>query len=151
MAALEELEGCVSTFPADSGSMQTALQNGDAWIVPWWDGRAFAMEQDGVDVGFVYPESGAVGALTSYYLAKGSENSDLAYEFLAELAKPENQKVFAEGTWYAASNETNEYSKHFSDRIEYGNKTYEDFAWIDYPTVLPQLNQLQEDWDEAFS
>lgn len=151
MDTLAKLKNCVSTYPADSGAMQTALQNGDAWIVPWWDGRAFAMEQNGVDIGFVYPESGAVGALTSYYLAKGSANSDLAYEFLSELSKPENMKVFAEGTWYAASNTTISYSETFASRIKYGNDVYEKFAWIDYPTVLPQLNGLQEDWNEIFA
>lgn len=150
MESLAKLKGCASAFPADSGAMQTTLQNGDAWIVPWWDGRAFAMEQNGVDVGFVYPESGAVGALTSYYLAKGSDNSDLAYEFLSELSKPENMKVFAEGTWYAAANTTIKYDEKFATRIKYGNEVYEKFSWIDYPTVLPQLTGLQEDWNEIF-
>jgi len=148
---LAQLQGCVSTYPADSGSMQTALQNGDAWIVPWWDGRVFAMAQQGVPVDFVYPASGAVGALTSYYLARGSQNSDLAYEFLNELAKPENQQVFAEGTWYAASNENNTYSSDFADKIRYGNEVYEGFAWVDYDAVVPQLNAWQEKWNELFS
>ena len=150
MDTLAKLKGCVSTYPADSGAMQTALQNGDAWIAPWWDGRAFAMEQKGAEIGFVYPESGAVGALTSYYLAKGSQHSNLAYEFLSEMSKPENMKVFAEGTWYAASNTTIKYSDTFSSRIKYGNDVYAKFAWIDYPTVLPQLTGLQENWNEIF-
>jgi putative spermidine/putrescine transport system substrate-binding protein len=150
-ATLAKLKGCTSAFPADSGSMQTAVQNGDVWIVPWWDGRAFALEQKGVPVGFVYPKSGAVGALTSYYLAKGSANQDLAYQFLSELTRPENQKVFAEGTWYAASNDKNQYSQTFKDRIKYGDQTYQSFAWIDYAKVSPQLTTLQRKWNEQFS
>ncbi len=148
---LTRLKGCVSTYPADSGAMQTALQNGDAWIVPWWDGRAFAMEQNGAQVGFVYPKSGAVGALTSYYLAKGSANSDLAYEFLSEMSKPENMKVFAQGTWYAAANTTITYDQTFASRVKYGNDVYQGFAWIDYAKVLPQLTGLQEKWNETFA
>lgn len=151
MTSLAELQDCVSTYPADSGAMQTALQNGDAWIAPWWDGRAFAMEQEGAEIGFVYPESGAVGALTSYYLAAGSDQSALAYEFLSEMSKPENMKVFAEGTWYGAANTTIEYSDTFASRIEYGDEVYSEFAWVDYPTVLPQLTGLQEEWNEMFA
>lgn len=148
---LAELQGCTSAYPADSGSMQTALQNGDVWIVPWWDGRAFAMEQSGAPVGFVYPESGAVGALTSYYLTKGSANQDLAYEFLAELANPVNQTVFAEGTWYAASNGKNQYSDEFNARVKSGDDVYRGFAWVDYATAIPNLTAWSQRWNELFS
>lgn len=150
-AQLAQLKDCVSTFPADSGSMQTALQNGDAWIVPWWDGRAFAMAQQGAPIGYVYPKSGAVGALTSYYVAKGGANTDLAYEFLTELARPENQKIFAQGTWYAASNDKNQYDPAFSERVKYGDAVYQGFAWVDYSVAIPQLNAWQEKWNELFS
>lgn len=148
---LAELQGCVSAYPADSGSMQTTLQNGDAWIVPWWDGRAFAMEEGGAPIGFVYPASGAVGALTSYYLTTGSTNEELAYEFFAELADPANQKVFAEGTWYAASNENNEYSDEFNERVESGDEVYQGFAWVDYDTAIPNLTDWSQRWNELFS
>ncbi|WP_258862170.1 ABC transporter substrate-binding protein [Marinitenerispora sediminis] len=147
---LEELKGCVSAYPADAGSVSTVLQNGDAWIVPFWDGRAFAMEAEGEPIGFTYPESGAVGALTSYYIPAGTPNADAAYEFLNYLTAAEYQKTFGEGTFYAAGNDTIEYSPEFDAKVEHGEDVYQDFTWVDYAAVTPNLNEWQQRWNEIF-
>lgn len=152
-AAFEELESladCASAFPADGTSVETTLVGGDAWAAAHWDGRAFVQQNNGEPVGFAYPESGSVGALTSFFLAEGTEQSDLAYEFLNYLASPEYQPTFSEGTWYAASNDTNVYSEEFSAQIQHGPGAYDDFVWVDYPVITPQLGDLQARWQEIF-
>ncbi|GAB3403400.1 ABC transporter substrate-binding protein [Flindersiella endophytica] len=147
---LEQLKGCVSANPANAGNVQTVIQNGDAWIVPFWDGRAFAMEQAGDPVGFAYPKSGPVGALTSYFVASGTSNPELADKFLDVLAAAKNQKPFAEGTWYAAGNDHIQYSKAFKDRIQYGPEVFAKFNWVDYETATPRLNEWQQRWNQIF-
>lgn len=148
---LKKLKGCVSSYPANATAVQTAIQNGDAWVVPYWDGRAFAMAQAGSEVGFTYPKSGAVGALSSYFLATGSKKTDLAYRFLNYLTDPAHQKPFAEGNWYAGSNDKISYSKAFDEKIKHGPDVYKAFNWVDYAVATPKLNEWQQRWNQIFS
>ena len=148
---LAKLKGCVSSYPANAGNVQTVMENGDAWIVPFWDGRAFAMEQAGSPIGFTYPTSGPVGALTSYYIASGSKNTNAAYEFLNYVSAAQYQKKFGEGTWYAAGNDTIKYSAAFEDRIKHGEAVYKKFTWVDYNAATPKLDEWQQRWNQIFS
>ncbi|MGO1566863.1 MAG: ABC transporter substrate-binding protein [Brachybacterium sp.] len=147
---LEQLADRASVYPGDAGSMLSSIQQGDAWIAPFWDGRAFAMADTGDPVGFAYPASGGVGALTSYYLAAGSEREELAYQFLSTLARAENQKVFGEGTLYAAANLTIEYTPEFDERIAHGEDVFETFSWVDYTQAIPRLDEWQARWNGIF-
>ncbi|GHF53270.1 putative spermidine/putrescine transport system substrate-binding protein [Amycolatopsis bartoniae] len=147
---LQKLKGCVSSFPADAGSVATAVQNGDAWIVPFWDGRALAMEKAGQPIGFTYPASGAVGALTSYYVATGTTHTDEVYKFLNYLTAAQYQKPFAEATFYGAGNDTIAYSADFDAKIKHGEDVYKTFTWVDYAAATPNLNSWQQRWNQIF-
>lgn len=149
-AQLQKLADCASVFPADGTSVETALVNGDAWIAAHWDGRAFVQQNNGEPIGFAYPASGSVGALTSFFTTSGSEHTDLAYAFLDYLASAQYQPTFSEGTYYAASNDTNVYPASFTDQIKSGPGAYDDFVWVDYATITPQLADLQARWQEIF-
>ena len=152
-AAFEQLAAvadCASAFPADGTSVETALSNGDAWIAAHWDGRAFVQANAGEPIGYAYPESGSVGALTSLFVAEGTENEDLAYTFLEYIASSDYQPTFSEGTWYAASNDDNVYPEQFAEQIAHGEGAYDDFVWIDYETIAPELGDLQARWQQIF-
>jgi putative spermidine/putrescine transport system substrate-binding protein len=149
-ATLETLKGCVSAFPANAGAAATVIENGDAWIMPFWDGRAFALAQAGSPISFTYPKSGAVGALTSYFIASGTQHSELAMKFLDYLTAAENQKPFAEGTWYAAGNNTITYNDNFEQWVEHGPEVYKKFVWVDYSVATPKLNEWQQRWNQIF-
>lgn len=150
-AQLEEIADCASSFPADGTSVETALSNGDAWIAAHWDGRAFVQANAGEPIGYAYPASGSVGALTSLFIAEGTEHEDLAYSFLDYVASSDYQPTFSEGTWYAASNDTNVYPEQFAEQIAHGEGAYDDFVWIDYEELTPQLSDLQARWQQIFS
>ncbi|WP_029150650.1 ABC transporter substrate-binding protein [Microbacterium indicum] len=147
---LQSIADCASSFPADGTSVETALSNGDAWIAAHWDGRAFVQANDGEPIGYAYPASGSVGALTSMFIAQGTEHEDLAYEFLNYVASSTYQPTFSEGTWYAASNDQNEYSEQFADQITHGAGAYDDFVWVDYSVIAPELSDLQARWQQIF-
>ncbi|MFI7231806.1 PotD/PotF family extracellular solute-binding protein [Nonomuraea angiospora] len=147
---LATLKGCVSSFPANAGNAATVIENGDAWIMPFWDGRAFAMAQAGSPIGFTYPKSGPVGALTSYFVAAGTQKSDLANKFLDHLTAAQNQKPFAEGTWYAAGNDSITYSEPFEQKVKHGPDVFKKFIWVDYAVATPKLNEWQQRWNQIF-
>lgn len=148
---LESLKKCASTYPSDGSSVETALQNGDAWIAAYYDGRAFVQKNNGVPVGFTYPSSGSVGALTSFFVAKGTKKENLAYKFMNYLASSDYQPTFSTGTWYAASNDKNVYPDNFNAQIKSGPNAYDSFVWIDYQKLTPQLADLQARWQKIFS
>lgn len=148
---LATLKDCASAYPADGSSVETALQNGDAWIAAHWDGRAFVLQNDGQPIGYSYPASGSIGALTSFFVTENTSNEDLAYEFLNYLDSSDYQPAFSERTWYAASNNDNVYSDTFTSQITSGANAYDDFVWVDYPTITPQITDLQDRWQEIFS
>jgi putative spermidine/putrescine transport system substrate-binding protein len=150
-AKLETLKHCVTAYPADAGSVATDISNGQAWIVPYWDGRAFAMAGSGQPIGFVYPTSGAVGALTSYYVAAGTTKTAAVYKFLNYVASAQYQKPFAEGTFYGGGNDTIDYSADFNSKIRHGAAVYKTFTWVDYSVATPNLTAWQERWNEIFS
>jgi len=149
-AQLEQVADCASAFPSEGAQVESTLSNGDAWLAAHWDGRAFVQANAGEPIGFAYPESGSVGALTSLFIAEGTPNEDLAYDFLNYTASSQYQPVFSEGTWYAASNDTNEYPEQFAEQIAHGPGAYDDFVWIDYETVAPQIADLQARWQQIF-
>lgn len=148
---LQSLKKCVSSYPSNAGAVATAIQNGDAWIVPFWDGRALAMANAKQPVGFSYPASGAVGALTSYYLAAGTKHSAAAYKFLNYLTAAQYQKPFAEGTFYGAGNDSIQYSPSFDAKIKHGRAVYQTFTWVDYSVATPKLNDWQQRWNKIFN
>ncbi|MDI5790360.1 extracellular solute-binding protein [Bacillus licheniformis] len=62
------------------------------------------MQDAGLDLGFAYPEEGAVAAVASWALMKGSPNQDNAYKLLNHLLSPEVQGDFADRTFYGMAN-----------------------------------------------
>jgi putative spermidine/putrescine transport system substrate-binding protein len=147
---LATLKGHVSAFPADAGSIATDLENDDAWIVPFFDGRAFALQAQGQPIGFTYPTPNPVGALTSYYVAAGTTKTDAVYKFLNYLSAAKYQKTFAEATFYGAGNDTISYSAAFNAKIKHGYSVYEKFSWVDYSAATPNLDSWQQRWAQIF-
>jgi len=150
-AKLEDLASCVSSYPADAASVTSALQNGDAWIAPFYDSRIFAMQAAGDPVDFAYPEEGAVAGPTGYYIASGTPNLELAYAFLNVLTDPENGRVFSEQTFAASGNDTVEYPAELADKIAHTDEDYETFTVVDYEAAVPQMGEWQTRWSEIFT
>jgi putative spermidine/putrescine transport system substrate-binding protein len=149
-AKLATLKGKVSAFPADPGTIATDLENGDAWIVPFFDGRAFALQAAGQPIGFTYPKPNPVGALTSYYVTTGTTKTAAVYKFLNYLSSAQYQKMFGEATFYGAANDTIQYSAAFNAKIKHGYSVYKNFSWVDYSVATPNLNAWQQRWAQIF-
>ena len=147
---LEELQPAVSVTPNNAVGVQTALQQGSAWITPWWDGRAAALAESDPDIGFAYPDSGATAAVTTFYVPANAPDMDASYAFLDSLLDPEAQAKFAEAMWYPTSNTETTYSEDFLDRVSADPETFDDYVWVDYATLTPNLTDWQNRWNEIF-
>ncbi|MFB5678497.1 PotD/PotF family extracellular solute-binding protein [Paenibacillus terreus] len=148
-AKLGELKQNTVAFPDNSGSIQTLLERGDAAVVPFWDGRAFAMQDAGLDVGFVYPEDGPVAAVASWVIPKGSPNLANAYKLVDYLSSPDVQKSFSDLSLYGMTNKNVQYSDALKDRVQVGEEAYKKLTWVDYDTATPNLADWTNRWTQA--
>jgi putative spermidine/putrescine transport system substrate-binding protein len=145
---LGQLKSSVVAYPDNPGSIQTLLERGDAWVVPFWDGRAFAMQQANSNIGFVYPEDGSVAAAASFAITKGSPNLANAYKLLNYLLQPKVQKAFAEENFYGMTNKNVQYSDNLKKKIKTGEEVYNQLTWVDYRVATPKLADWTNRWSQ---
>jgi putative spermidine/putrescine transport system substrate-binding protein len=146
---LAQLKDNVVAYPDSSGSIQTLLERGDAWVVPFWDGRVFAMKQAGMKVGFAYPEDGPVAAVASWAIMKGSPNLANAYKLLDYLCSPEVQKAFSDKSLYGMTNKKVQYSDELKKQVQVGEDFYKKLTWVDYDAVTPKLADWTNRWTQV--
>jgi putative spermidine/putrescine transport system substrate-binding protein len=145
---LNELKPSIVAYPDNPGTIQTLLERGEAWVVPFWDGRVFALQESGLDLGFVYPEEGAVAAAASWAITKGSPNEANAYKLLNYLISPEVQGEFSKQSYYGMTNKNVEYSEVLKGKVQTGEEAYSQLKWVDYETATPQLNDWTNRWTQ---
>lgn len=145
---LAELKDHAAAFPDNPGAIQTLLERGEVWAVPFWDGRVFALQQSGLTtVDFVYPEDGPVAAVASWAIMKGSPNLANAYKLLDYLSSPEVHRKFSDLSLYGMSNKNVEYSDELKGKVQVGEEFYSKLIWVDYEVATPKLS----DWTNRFT
>lgn len=148
LQSLGELKSSIVAYPDNPGSIQTLLERGDAWIVPFWDGRIFGLQDSGIDLGFVYPEEGAVAAVASWSITSGSPNENNAYKLLNHLSSAEVQADFSDSSYYGMANKNVEYSDSIKEKVQVGEEEYGQLKWVDYETSTQQLADWTNRWTE---
>ena len=87
----------------DSGAQsQQLIASGEAAFGQLWNGRVFALKQDGADVGASWNQN--MTAADVLVIPKGSKNKASAMKFLASATSPKGQAMFAEASGYAPVN-----------------------------------------------
>lgn len=150
-ADLAKLKDSVSSLPDSAGAVQTLIERGDAWVIPYWDGRAYSLKEQGLDVGFAYPTDGAVCAASNWVVLKNAPHLDNAYELLNKILSPESCKSFSEASYYGTANQKTEYSDDFLSKVQVGEEFYESLVWVDYDQVDQKLNDWVQKWQEALN
>ncbi|TIR94192.1 MAG: ABC transporter substrate-binding protein, partial [Mesorhizobium sp.] len=81
---------------------QQLIASGEAAFGQLWNGRVFALEKDGADVGVSWNQN--LTAADVLVVPKGAKNKDSAMKFLAAATSPAGQAKFAEASGYAPIN-----------------------------------------------
>ena len=148
-AKLAKLKSSIIAYPDGAGAIQTLLVRGDAWVVPGWDGRAFALAKGGLNVGFVYPTDGAVAAVASWAIPKNSPNQANAYKLLNYILSPKASGNFSELSFYATTNKKTVYSKEFLSKVKVDESYFEKLIWVDYDVATPNLTKWVAEWQKT--
>lgn len=146
---LGELAGTLAGFPNSAGAIQTLLERGEVGIVPFWDGRVFALQNDGLNIEFVYPKEGAVVGSANWVIARGAKNLANAYKLVNFLTSAEVQKKFSDTSFYAMNNSQIEYAPEIDEKIATGEDAYSRLVWIDYEVATPKLNEWSNRWRQT--
>ncbi|MER9657262.1 ABC transporter substrate-binding protein [Mesorhizobium sp. M0152] len=81
---------------------QQLIASGEAAFGQLWNGRVFALEKDGADVGVSWNQN--LTAADVLVVPKGAKNKPNAMKFLAAATSPTGQAKFAEASGYAPIN-----------------------------------------------
>ncbi|RUV16054.1 MULTISPECIES: ABC transporter substrate-binding protein [unclassified Mesorhizobium] len=81
---------------------QQLIASGEAAFGQLWNGRVFALQQDGTDVGVAWNQN--LTAADVLVVPKGAKNKGSAMKFLAAATSPTGQAKFAEASGYAPIN-----------------------------------------------
>lgn len=148
-AKLAEMKSNVAALPNSPGAIQTLLERGEVWVVPFWDGRVFALQKEGLKVGFSYPTDGPVVGAANWVIAKGAPNMVNAYKLLNFLSSAHVQKAFSDMSLYGMTNKDIVYSDALKDKVQVGEEAYKKLIWIDYQTATPKLVEWSDRWSKA--
>ncbi|MYZ44935.1 ABC transporter substrate-binding protein [Schauerella aestuarii] len=148
-AKLTELRGNAVAFPDSPGAIQTLLERGDAWVVPYWDGRVFALQKAGLKIDFAYPTDGPVVGAANWVIAKGAPNMVNAYKLVDFLSSAKVQKEFSDRSLYGMTNQDVQYNEELKKQVQVGEDAYKKLIWVDYSVATPKLADWTSRWSQA--
>lgn len=147
---LQEQKHLVQAYVDDE--VYNKMEPGEAVLAPYFAGDYLMMLDANPNLGFVYPEEGVNQFVDSICVLKGSQNKDLAEQYINFLLDPEIALANAEYLQYASPNkavyENEEYSL-------YGNKIlYPDAEDMPKTQVFQHLpaeiiNLMNTRWQEV--
>ncbi|HZF35892.1 MAG TPA: extracellular solute-binding protein [Candidatus Angelobacter sp.] len=90
----------IRQFWGGADDAKTGFTENGCTIGKTWDGPALSLKKDGLPIGYMAPQEGAITWLDGWAIAKTAKNLEEAYEFLNYLMTPEVSAQIAEGSSY---------------------------------------------------
>lgn len=87
-----------------SSDLQSKMVSGDAWIAPWYNGRAWALHNTGFPLKYIYPKPHGMLLLQTLHVSKGTTMKEASMQFIDAGLAPESQICIAKKLFYAPTN-----------------------------------------------
>ncbi len=146
--AVGEHRDDIVTFYVRSSQLATLMQQEEIWAAPI--GR-FAWEnfaKMGLPIAWATPKEGQTGGLNVMVLAKGSENQDLAMEFMDFWLSTEIQTALAEALVDSPANKEVTVSDEIAENLTYGAETVDSLKLIPSDVALDHRDEWLALWNE---
>lgn len=143
----------VSLLPNTEAVVNTSADLGNLFaqeeilIAPYDSGYAFNYSKQGLPIGFSIPEEGTTASFVNMQIVSGTEQSDLANEFINYALRPEVQKAMVEQTGFSPTNKNVEVPEELEGVIPYGEDAINNLIHIDWNPV----NKNKDEWNERWS
>ena len=96
-AAMRTIAAQAYGFEQSSSIMEKYLKEGQVWAMPFWNGRAQLLVDDGVPVDYVRPKEGTVPLIATLNVPSGAENKTAAMKFVDFFLSKESQEAWVTG------------------------------------------------------
>lgn len=132
---------------ASTANLTDMLTTGEVVIAPWWDGRAYALQAEGVPVDFVTPKEGAYATITELIIPKGAKNPYLAHAFIDMCIEAKAQAKLAEIIKYGPVNKNAVLDEATKKIVLSDPEDVKKLLNCDWATLAPQRIQLTNEYD----
>jgi putative spermidine/putrescine transport system substrate-binding protein len=142
----EKVAPNVLTFESNAGPLSELLQNEEVALTVWGTHRIADVQKTGVPLEVVFPEEGAVALMITGCPIAGSEQFDLAQEFLNYLLDTEVQTQLAETQGWGPVNQEVVLSDELAARVPYGPEEIAKLLTVDWDTINRQRQEWTQRW-----
>lgn len=94
--AMARLAGQSIGFEQASAILESYIQDGRVWAMPFWDGRAQLLVDSGVPVDYVLPKEGSIPLIATLNVPVGADNKELALKFVDFFLEKTSQEHWVE-------------------------------------------------------
>lgn len=84
-------------FEQASAILESYIQDGRVWAMPFWDGRAQLLVDSGAPVDYVLPKEGSIPLIATLNVPVGADNKELAIQFVDFFLEKTSQERWVEG------------------------------------------------------
>jgi putative spermidine/putrescine transport system substrate-binding protein len=104
---IEKLESLKAhSYPNSSATIEAAMKSGEVWAVPWVNGRAWGLIDQGLPIRFIMPTEGGFGHTSTIDLVRGSRHPKEAQAYINLALDPLPQLGQANEIPYGPTNKT---------------------------------------------
>ncbi|MBP1852807.1 ABC transporter substrate-binding protein [Rhizobium halophytocola] len=94
-AAMRQLAGQSIGFEQSSAVLERYIRNGTVWAMPFWNGRAQLLVDEGLPIDYVRPREGTVPLIATMSIPSGAEHKDAARKFIDFFLEKGRQEAWA--------------------------------------------------------
>ncbi|GJL83372.1 MAG: ABC transporter substrate-binding protein [marine bacterium B5-7] len=145
-ARMKELKPSIAAFYKNSGVANQLFQQGEAWIAPWYHGRAKYGADRGIPLDYVIPEEGAPPYLSVLGVVKGTDKQALAERFIDMCLDAAPQTGWAEIIGAGPANKTVVLGPEIASRVPYGPDQISKLVMLDWKKIV----EMQDEWTERW-
>ncbi|MBY5775360.1 ABC transporter substrate-binding protein [Rhizobium leguminosarum] len=84
-------------FEQSSAIMEAHIKDGDVWAMPFWNGRAQLLADNGVPVDYTIPKEGTIPLIATLNVPIGAENKPAALKFVDFFLEKTSQEAWVTG------------------------------------------------------
>ncbi|UXN76141.1 ABC transporter substrate-binding protein (plasmid) [Devosia sp. A8/3-2] len=84
-------------FEQASAILESYIQDGRVWAMPFWDGRAQLLVDSGAPVDYVLPREGSIPLIATLNVPVGADNKELALKFVDFFLEKTSRERWVEG------------------------------------------------------
>jgi putative spermidine/putrescine transport system substrate-binding protein len=145
-ARLKSLRPSILTFTTSHDQTAQLLNQGEAWMQPWFNDRIATQVKAGAPIGISMPKEGSIFASGAIGIAKGSKRKALAEKYINLVLSEAAQAANATTIFLAPTNKNVQIPPEVAPFVPHGEMMKRLFV-VDWD----EFNQLRDQWVDRWN